>query len=61
MADYTDGSTIRGVRLKTGRIVYELRDKLGQPVVRGEFNAIINETRAAMVYPEILVLIEDEK
>jgi hypothetical protein len=61
MADYKDGSTVRGIRLKTGRIVYELRDKKGQPVLRGEFNAIRDETRAAHVYPEYLVLIEEEK
>jgi hypothetical protein len=61
MANYTDGSTILGVRLKTGRIVYELRDKLGKPVMRGEFNSVVKDARAARVYPEILDLIEEEE
>lgn len=61
MSDYTDGSTVRGIRLKNGRIVYELRDKQGQPVVRGEFNSLREEAKAAGIWPQYLVEIEDEK
>lgn len=61
MAEYKDGSTVRGIRLKNGWIVYELRDKQGQPVIRGEFNKIRDDARAAHIYPEYLVLIEEEK
>lgn len=60
MTDYTDGSTIRGIRLKTGRITYELRDEKGQPVCRGEFNQIRLETKAAGIRPKILNRIEEE-
>ena len=61
MSDYTDGSTVRGIRLKNGWIVYELRDEHDQPVLRGEFNKIREESKAMGIWPEYLVKIEEEK
>jgi len=61
MSDYTDGSTVRGIRLKTGWIVYELRDQQGQPVLRGEFNKIREDAKSMGIWPQYLVKIEEEK
>lgn len=60
MTDYTDGSTVRGIRLKTGRIVYELRDKQGKTLFREEFNKVREEAKRRRVYPKYLIEIEKE-
>lgn len=57
----TDGSTVRGIRLKTGRIVYELRDENGQPVICGDFNRVREQAKLAGIKPKYLSRIEDER
>lgn len=61
MSEYKDGSTVRGIRLKNGWIVYELRDQNGQPVIRDEFNVIRRLAKAVGLWPQYLDKIEEEK